>query len=345
LPAGASCTLSVTSKPNEAKSALDLVDAAPAGQKETLILAVERNWALLSLGETKDLRAALDRELGVGRLPELLIQDAILRCEQGDFSAARIDAEEVIHNNPQDVRAARLLAETYVMQKQPAKAEERLKAIVAASPHSAPLAGLLGEWYVGRNNTAAARTAFESALAANPKFLSSALALADLDYREKHPEAARQRLFQALAVDPNNVRALVMLGTIAGEAGDRQDAIDRYRAVLAIDDSNLQALNNLAYALALTSPDEALKYAQHAAEIAPDNATVEDTLGWVFYRKAIYGSAVRYLEAAVAKDPTPRRQFHLGMSYLKSGDRDKGEKILRTVLEKAPDLVKTEEGW
>jgi tetratricopeptide (TPR) repeat protein len=330
---------------NEPKSALDVVDAAPAGQKETLILAVERNWALLSLGETKELKAALDRELGVRHLPELLIQDAILRCQLGEFSAARLDAEEVIHNNPQDVRAVRLLTESYVLQKQPAKAEERLKAIVAASPHSAPLADFLGEWYLGSNNTAAARTAFESALAANPKFLSSALALADLDYREKHPEAARRQLLRALAVDPKNVRALVMLGTIAGEAGDRQEAIDRYRAVLAIDDSNLPALNNLAYALALSSPDDALKYAQHAAELAPDNPTVEDTLGWVFYRKAIYGSAVRYLEAAVAKDPTPRRQFHLAMSYLKFGDRDKGEKTLKTALQKAPDLTKSEEGW
>ncbi len=330
---------------NEAKAALDIINAAPANQRRTLTLAVERNWALLSLGETKDLRAALDRELSTEHLPELLIQDAVLRCQQSDFSAARLDAEEVIQNNPQDVRAVRLLAESYILQKQPAKAEERLKAIVMAYPHSAPIANLLGEWYVSNNNPAGARRAFEAALSANPNFLGSALALADLDYREKNSAAARQRLLHVLTVDPKNVRALVMLGTIADEARNRQEAIARYRAALVIDDSNLLALNNLAYILALPDPDGALKYAQHAAELAPDNATVEDTLGWVFYRKAIYGSAVQYLEAAVAKDPTPRRQFHLAMSYMKFGDRVKGEKTLKIALQGAPDLIKTEEGW
>jgi len=37
-------------------------------------------------------------------------------------------------------------------------------------------------------------------------------------------------------------------------------------------------LNNLAYILAPENPDEALKYAQQAGEIAPDEATVADTL-------------------------------------------------------------------
>ena len=86
-----------------------------------------------------------------------------------------------------------------------------------------------------------------------------------------------------------------------------------------MDGSNVVALNNLAYTLALSDPDVALKYAQQAAELAPDSATVQDTLGWIYYRKAIFSTAVNYLETAVKKEPTPRRQFHLAMSLFEIG--------------------------
>ena len=76
---------------------------------------------------------------------------------------------------------------------------------------------------------------------------------------------------------------------------------------------------------------------------APDNPTIQDTLGWVYYRKGLYSMAVRYLKTATEKQPTPLRQFHLGMSYLKAGDRGTGEKLVSAALQKEPNLVKT--GW
>ena len=47
----------------------------------------------------------------------------------------------------------------------------------------------------------------------------------------------------------------------------------------------------------------------------------------------------------VKKEPTPRRQFHLAMSYLKSGRRDQGEKTLQLALQQDPKLPVTEKGW
>jgi Tfp pilus assembly protein PilF len=330
---------------NEPKSALDLLNNTPANQKGSLAVIAERNWALLAAGETKEVRPILDQALRVGHLPDLLLQDAILRMQQGDYAGARADAEKVMEVNPEEVRAARLLADIYVAQKQPGKAEERLKAIAAAHPQSGPLTNLLGQWYLNSKNFPAARKAFEAANSADPKFAPAILALAEIDYREKHLPTARQRLLGLVTGDPKNISALLMLGTIAGETGDRDEAISRYRAVIAADSSNVMALNNLAYTLAPTEPDEALKCAQQAAEMAPNSAAVQDTLGWVYYRKAIYGTAATYLETAVAKEPTPRRQFHLAMSYLKSGKRDLGEKTLQLALRQDPNLPQTEKGW
>ena len=112
-----------------------------------------------------------------------------------------------------------------------------------------------------------------------------------------------------------------------------------------IDSSNLFALNNLAYALAVDNPDEALKFAQEAVEIAPDNPTVQDTLAWVYYRKGLYSMAARFLKTALDKEATPQRQFHLGMTYLKMGDEATGQRMVRAALVKDPGLAKTEQGW
>lgn len=344
LPARLTLARSFT-QANDAKSALALLDSTPARQKTSLAVVTERNWALLAAGETQELRSVLDQALRIRHFPELVIQDAVLRLHQGDYTGARADAEEAIKNNPLDVRGPQLLANTYLAQNQPAKAEERLRVIVAAHPQSAPLANLLGQWYLTTKNPSAARKAFEAALSADPKFLAADLALAGVNYQEKHFDAARQHLLGVVAADPKNIRALTMLGTLAEEAGDPEEASRRFRAAVAIDGSNVLALNGLAYALAPSEPDVALKYAQQAAELAPDNAAVEDTLGWIYYRKAIYETAVTYLETAVAKEPTPRRQFHLAMSYLKSGRRDLGQKTLQLALQKDPKLPVTETGW
>jgi tetratricopeptide (TPR) repeat protein len=330
---------------NEAKAALDLLNSTPPRQKNMVAVVVERNWALLGTGETKELRSILDQALRVRRLPELVIQDAVLRMQQGDWAGARADAEEAVKNNPEDIRGPRLLADSYLAQKQPAKAEERLKTIVDAHPQSAPLQNLLGQWYLSTKNTTGARKSFEAAHTADPKFPGTELALAELDYQNKRIDAARQRLLALVAADPKNVRALILLGTLAGETNDQEEALRRYKAAVAVDGASVVALNNLAYTLAASDPDVALKYAQQAAELAPESATVEDTLGWIYYRKAIFGTAVNYLETAVKKEPTPRRQFHLAMSYLKSGKRDQGEKILQLALQQDPKLPQTEKGW
>jgi predicted Zn-dependent protease len=332
-------------KSNEAKAALELLERTPAAQKRTLGVITERNWALLATGETKEVRSVLDEVLHVRHYPELVVQDALLKLQQGDYAGARTDAEETIKNNPEDVRGPRIVVDAYVAEKQPAKAEERLKAIVAAHPQSAPLENLLGQWYLSAKNPSAARKAFEAALAADPKFLAADLALVGVDHQEKHFDAARQRLLALLAADPQNVSLLVMLGTLAGEMNDQEEAIRRFRAAIAIDGSNVVALNDLAYTLAFSDPDGALKYAETAAQIAPDNAALNDTLGWIYYRKASYPTATRYLETAVAKEPTPRRQFHLAMSYLKSGRNDQGAKILQLALKQDPQLPATEKGW
>lgn len=148
------------------------------------------------------------------------------------------------------------------------------------------------------------------------------------------------RTARVIAANPKNIDARFLMALLNEGSGDHKGAIESYRAVLGIDSSNLFALNNLAYGLATEKPQEALRFGQRAAEIAPDNPTVEDTLGWVYFRMGLYNSALGYLKSAYAKQPTPGHQYHLAMCYLKSGNREQGTKNLSAAVQKDPTLGK-----
>jgi Flp pilus assembly protein TadD len=45
-------------------------------------------------------------------------------------------------------------------------------------------------------------------------------------------------------------------------------------------------------------------------------------MGWAFYQKGLYQSAVKQFEEAVATGPTARRKYHLAMAYFKAGDAE-----------------------
>jgi tetratricopeptide (TPR) repeat protein len=327
------------------KSALQVLDDAPPQQKKILAIIIERNWALMGLHYMKEARANLDEALRFGRLPDLVLQDGVLRLIDKDYDGARAAANEVLSKNPEEVRAARLIVDSYAAQKQLPRAGERLLQIVAARPNSAGLQYLLGQWLIGTGNLAEARKAFEAAKGAKPKFLQADFSLAEIDIQENRTDSARQRLNAITVADPRNIPARLRLASLEENAGNQAGAAIQYRAVLDVDSSNLFALNNLAYSLAVTDPDQALSLAQRATELAPANASIQDTLGWVYYRKGIYNMALRYLKEAVAKESSPRREYHLAICHLKSGDKDLGQKLLQNAVRQDPKLPATEHGW
>ena len=145
--------------------------------------------------------------------------------------------------------------------------------------------------------------------------------------------------------DPRNVLALKMAADIEVAMGNHPEAIAKYKSLLDVDGSNIFALNNLAYLMALQNPDEALKLAQQAVELAPDDPATRDTLGWVYYRKGLYLPAVEQLKVSLSKESTALRQFHLAMCYLKLGDQDLGQRTLADALKQDPNLTRTEQSW
>ncbi len=317
---------------NAAQAALTALDEAPAEQKTTTGFVVERNWALLALGERAEVRKNLDQILTRDRIPDAVVQDALLKLGQKDFAGARTSLEEVLGKNPEDIRALGLLVQTYAAQKQPATGIQKAREYAARTPKSARLQEFLGQLLTANGRSEEARKAFEAAKAANPGAVTADLSLADLDIKEGKLDSARRNLSAILAANNNNLTARQLLAGLEVTAGNQAAAIEHYRKALEQNPRDIIALNNLAYLLSeqANQLDEALSYAQQAKQLAPEDPAIADTLGWIYYRKGLYRNAVQQLEAAVEKGETARRRYHLAMAYVKAGDYTRGRQTFDT---------------
>ena len=186
------------------------------------------------------------------------------------------------------------------------------------------------------------RAAFLAVKSADPNFTDADLMLVEMDIQDGNNGSARQILNAVLKSKPWRADALAKLAEVETRSENRRAAVQKYRDLVNVDPQNIMALNNLASLLSLEEPNEALKFAQRALELSPDDPNVQDTLGWVCYGRSMYPLAIKHLKAAVDKAPTPRHQFHLAMAYTKSGEQKLGQEMLDRALKADPNVQKSE---
>ena len=108
---------------------------------------------------------------------------------------------------------------------------------------------------------------------------------------------------------------------------------------MQIDNSAPVAANNLAYIYAEEGGnlDVALQLAQTAKQKLPDMPEVNDTVGWVYYKKNLPGLAIPLFEQALAKAPdNPIYRYHVGLAHLKTGNKAKARAALELVVKNSP---------
>src|SRR5439155_22753540 len=99
---------------SDAKSALQVLDETPRSQKTAVDVIVERNWAMLLTGNSRAARPYIDAILKAARVPEAVLQDAVIKLAERDYTGARRDAEEVLQKDPENVKAIHLMADSYL---------------------------------------------------------------------------------------------------------------------------------------------------------------------------------------------------------------------------------------
>jgi tetratricopeptide (TPR) repeat protein len=127
------------------------------------------------------------------------------------------------------------------------------------------------------------------------------------------------------------IQANTTLAMAYEQLGSKKRSGQAYARVLELDPHNSLAMNNLAYLYAEEGImlQKALRLAQTAVLLEPENGVFLDTLGWVHFHLGSYASARDMLEKAVATGIGEAEIYgHLGAVYEKLGESDKAREML-----------------
>lgn len=214
-----------------------------------------------------------------------------------------------------------------------------------ASDHPRAAAGpwLAATLALAQHQDAAAARSLHRALALQPGYLEAELDLGRLRQQQRNWPRAIYWYQQALQQQPHFAPLLTLIGNLYLQQRHWDQAKAYFRRALAAQPGFALAEANLAWVEADQNQNlnDALSWAQRAAKAAPHQSSVQDTLGWVYYKLGSYQSALPILEQCVAASPrTPMYRFHLGMTQLAAGQRQDGAAQLRQAL--ALDLAAPE---
>lgn len=167
------------------------------------------------------------------------------------------------------------------------------------------------------------------------KFAAEAQLLRDF----KQWEQAYQLYGEAVTRFPKD-SDLIYDQAMMAEKLNRIDDMERlFRRVIELKPDHHHAYNALGYSLA----DRGLRLAEarqlieKAVSMAPDDAYIQDSLGWVEFRDGNIARALQILQAAFEKRPDAEIAAHLGEVLWVSGERDKALKIWREGMLLASD--------
>ncbi len=155
----------------------------------------------------------------------------------------------------------------------------------------------------------------ESALKHEPRNdrLYHSLALAHMALSQY--DQAISTIQQAIKLDDQKDAYFFELGALYERKGNYQRAIEAMERVIALNPNHSNAHNFIGYLYAVqgTDLDTALKHLEKALSIQPRNGYFLDSLGWIYYKKGDYESALKKIKKAmVYVSPDPVLYDHLG---------------------------------
>jgi tetratricopeptide (TPR) repeat protein len=155
----------------------------------------------------------------------------------------------------------------------------------------------------------------------------------------KEYQSAYERLSKGLEEFPGTADLLYDRAMVA-EKLDRIDLLEQdLKLVISFKPDHAHAHNALGYTLADRTDrhQEALMLIEKAIKLAPDDAFIIDSLGWVQYRMGRLDESVTNLRLAFSKRPDPEIAAHLGEVLWAQGNKEEARKIWRDSLKEHPE--------
>jgi tetratricopeptide (TPR) repeat protein len=246
-------------------------------------------------------------------------------------SGARVELQRALELSPGQPEALAGLTSLDMQAKTPSKAIDRLETALSRQPDDTNLVLSAARTYSATGNASKAEQILRDAVTANPRFSAGYAMLAAMYRQQNRMEEARVEYEGIAKRDANAVGARTMVGVLFEMQGKRDEARKWYEQIVGGTQSSPVAANNLAfmYAEQAGNLDIALQLATSAKPQMPDDPQIDDTIGWIYYKKGLMSLAKEPLEASARKLPGDAGVlYHLGMTYAALGDKTQARSTL-----------------
>lgn len=128
-----------------------------------------------------------------------------------------------------------------------------------------------------------------------------------------------------------------VLGDTHQGADNWPRAVEAYELAIELNPDNSTALNNYAYFMSVRNEniEQAYEMAMRAVAIEPENASYQDTLGWIYFQKGDYEKAYEHISEAIQNggDNSATILEHMGDVYDKLGNEESARVWWQRALE------------
>ena len=257
------------------------------------------------------------------------------------YAEAEREFQTALKLNPQyDVAAGEYVGMLFGLNQGP-KALQVAKQYLDTNPNRAGAHFLYASALANSKRYDEAIPEYQKAIQMEPKALLSYMQLANVYQVQGKMDDAIGTYQKALAVAPDNSAVLGALGNAYLSKGDVKAAQQAFEKANNLSPHDPLLQNNLAWVYAMQGQnlDVALTLAQQAKQTAPNLPQINDTLGWIQYKKGNYLIAVGLLNEVVQKLPqNPEYRYHLGMALSGAGQKDRAKEELKKALQLTPPL-------
>ncbi len=316
-----------------AKEALAVAKEAAARLPDNLELVLALARSALAAGDNKQAKSVLStRAYLAGFDGKWLYRIAQLQRAAGAPIEAVYSLQKAAKGDPDSLSVQIALADTLLSSDRLDEAAGVAATLLRRHPDAAAGDRIAGDIAFRRRQYAQALQHYRAAVAHEP---STALAI-----RIYNAERQLDRLKDGIAYleqwlqrRPHDSAVRQALAEAYVRAGRHSDAEAEFRHLLREQPKNVSVMNNLAYLLLESEPGNARELATRAHGIAPDDASVNDTLGWILVRQGDARGGLTYLREAQYRDAAnPEIRYHLAVALDALGRRDEARVELRQAL-------------
>jgi len=274
------------------------------------------------------------------------VQRGNLKFVQKQYGDASKAYQDALDRDPNSTDALRGLTNTFLAQNQVDKAIASANAQIAKSPANTSFYDLLGTILLrNKKDLNGAEAALHKSAELDKNNSDAVIKLGQVQAARGDIDQAIATCQQAVHYLPNAPQLYFLLGQLYDSKRDWTKAQDAYQKTLSLKPGDPLAANNLANVMLQSGGniDVAMSLAESARRGMPNSPNPADTLGWIYYQKGVYGSAISMLQEALklqSKQHAPDSaeiHYHLGMAYVKAEKPALARQQLEQVLKINPN--------